>query len=214
MTEQVNTQIPISPHFFCDGAGYVLTSSSLGGSNLTPGQISSIVLDGSADDMTPLLTQGICMPILFDGDCALDRSTLFVLGDLTPEQERNWKARLTWKLRIPCGKLVLLCSCTAEDLAHAISGRPPTKHFEIFQVIDIPPDSYLVEIYAYSSSSTVIMTLDDEEYEEFEKTMPEKDYDKEGNLTLVNYIIRLSSLTSEPNMPQHSGSWFDTFAFR
>ena len=214
MTKQVNTQIPISPDFFCDGAGYVLTSSSLGGSNLTPDQISDIVLNDSADDMTPLLTQGICMPILFDSDCALDRSTLFILGNLTPEQERDWCARLTWKLHIPCGKLILLCSCTAEDLAHAVSGRSPKEHFEIFQVIDIPPDSYLVEIYAYPSSSTVIMTLDDEEYEEFEKTMPEKEYDEAGNLTLVNYIIRLSPLTSEPEMPHHSGSWLDTFTFR
>lgn len=95
MTEQRNRYIPISPQFFCDGDGYVLTSASLGGSNLTPSQISDIVLNGSAQDITPLLDQGICMPILFESDCALDRKTLFVLGDLTPQQEQGWQARLT-----------------------------------------------------------------------------------------------------------------------
>lgn len=207
-------QIPISPHFFCDGNGYVLTSSSLGGSGLTPSQISEIVLNGSAEEMAPLLAAGICLPVLFDSDCALDRGTLFVLGDLTPEQAQTWQAQLTWKLAIPCGRLILLCSCLAEDLAHAISGRPAQEHHEIFQVIEVPPDSYQVDLYAYPASSTVIETLDDAAYEAYEASLPDKDYDSAGNLTLVNYIIRLSPLNHEPAMPHRNGAWFDNFTFR
>ena len=210
-------QIPISPNFFCDGGGYLLTSSSLGGSNLTPSQISDIVFNGSDQDIAPLLSQGVCMPLLFESDCALDRQTLFVLGDLTLQQERAWQARLTWKLEIPCGKLVLLCGCMAEDLAHAISGEPPEEHYEIFQVIDVPPNSYLVEIYAYPSSSTILMTLNDEAYEAYVESMPEQDYDNEGNLTLVSYIIRLSPLKDfkgELSLPQTTDAWLDTFTFR
>lgn len=210
-------QIPISPNFFCDGGGYLLTSSSLGGSNLTPNQISDIVLNGTAQDIAPLLSQGVCMPLLFEGDCALDRGTLFVVGDLTPQQEAEWQAKLTWKLDIPCGKLILLCSCMAEDLAHAISGEPPEEHYEIFQVIDVPPDSYLVEIYAYSPSLTVLMTLSDQEYEDYTSTMPEQDYEDDGNLTLVRYIVRLSPLQNfngELVLPQTTDAWLDTFTFR
>lgn len=210
-------QIPISPNFFCDGGGYLLTSSSLGGSNLTPNQISDIVLNGTAQDIAPLLSQGVCMPLLFEGDCALDRGTLFVVGDLTPQQEAEWQAKLTWKLDIPCGKLILLCSCMAEDLAQAISGEPPEEHYEIFQVIDVPPDSYLVEIYAYSPSLTVLMTLSNQEYEDYTSTMPEQDYEDDGNLTLVRYIVRLSPLQNfngELVLPQTTDAWLDTFTFR
>ncbi len=210
-------QIPVSPNFFCDGGGYLLTSASLGGSNLTPSQISDIVLNGMAQDIVPLLSQGICMPLLFEGDCSLDRGTLFVVGDLTPQQEAEWQAKLTGKLEIPCGKLILLCSCMAEDLAHAISGEPPEEHYEIFQVIDVPPDSYLVEVYAYPLSLTVLMTLSDQEYEDYTRGIPEQDYDDDGNLTLVRYIVRLSplqNLNGELTLPQTTDAWLDTFTFR
>lgn len=205
----MSTYIPISPNFFCDGDGYVLTSTSLGGSGLTPSQVSDIVLDGSAQDIAPLLAQGVCMPILFESECALDKRTLFVLGDLTPEHEQTWQARLTWKLEIPCGKLVLLCSCTPEELAYAISGSPPKEHYEIFQVIDVPPGSYLVEICAYPDSSTVLMTLSEEAYEEYEKSLLEK-----GDNDTLSYIIRLSPLKTTPELPQTNGAWFGTFTFR
>ncbi|MEY3299543.1 MAG: hypothetical protein RLZZ597_2803 [Cyanobacteriota bacterium] len=210
-------QISISPNFFCDGGGYLLTSASLGGSNLTPSQIADIVLNGTAQDIAPLLFQGICMPLLFEGDCALDRGTLFVVGDLTPQQEAEWQAKLTWKLEIPCGKLILLCSCMAEDLAHAISGEPPEEHYEIFQVVDVPPGSYLVEVYAYPPSLTVLMTLSDQEYEDYTRGMPEQDYDDDSNLTLVRYIVQLSPLQNfkgELVLPQTTDAWLDTFTLR
>lgn len=201
-------RIPIAPDFFCDGHGYVLTSASLGGSGLTPSQLSELVLNGSADDIAPLLDQGICLPILFESDCALDRNTLFVIGDLTHHEENDWLARLTWKLNIPCGKLILLCSCVAEDVAQAIAGIPPKEDFVIFQVIDVPPDFYKVDIYAYPSSTTVLMTLSDEEYEAY------NDYDDEGNLTSIGYIIRLSPLQEELQLPETNDAWLDNFTFR
>lgn len=211
-------RIPISSHFFCDGHGYVLTSASLGGSDLSPIQFSELVLNGSSDAIAPLLAQGICMPILFESDCALDRKTLFVIGKLTPQEENDWCARLTWKLNIPCGKLILLCSCVAEDVAHAISGKPPREDFMIFQVIDVPPDLYEVNIYAYSSSPTFIETLDEEEYERYEKEMIEldlDDYDSQGNLISVGYIICLSPLTNmELDLPETNDAWLEKFTFR
>ncbi len=216
MKNQINLRIPISPYFFCDGDGYVLTSASLGGSALTPSQISDIVLNGSAQDIAPLLDQGICMPILFNGYCVLDRKTLFVIGDLTNQEQNDWCARLTWKLNIPCGKLILLCSCVAEDLSHAISGKPPRENFMIFQVIDVPPDFYEVNIYAYSSSPTFMETLDDEEYERYQEKLESDldDYDNEGKLTSVGYIICLSPLNGELPLPEMTGSWFEKFTFR
>jgi len=210
-------RIPISPDFFCDGHGYVLTSASLGGSGLNPSQFSDLVLNGSSDDIAPLLAQGICMPILFESDCSLDRKTLFVIGNLTNQEENDWRARLTWKLNIPCGKLILLCSCVTEDVAHAISGRPPRENFMIFQVIDVPPDLYKVDIYAYPSSPTFVETLDDKDYEKYEEKVLEldlDDYDNEGNLTSVGYIISLSPLKAELQLPETSDAWLEKFTFR
>jgi hypothetical protein len=211
-------RIPISRHFFCDGHGYVLTSASLGGSDLNPSQFSDLVLDGSADDIAPLLEQGICLPILFESDCALDQKTLFVIGQLMPQEEQDWCARLTWKLNIPCGKLILLCSCVAEDVAHAISGEPPQENFMIFQVIDVPPDFYEVNIYAYPGSPTFLETLDDDEYERYEAemlTLDLDDYDNKGNLTSVGYITRLSPLMNkELDLPETNDAWLEKFTFR
>jgi hypothetical protein len=132
-TNESSTRIPISPEFFCDGHFYVLTSTSLGGSSFTPSDISNILGESNEGGIEQLLQQGVCIPLYFDPDCELDGCTLFVLGDLTEEEENQWVGKLSWKLNIPCGKLVLLCGGGDEDeLAYAISGNPPKEHYEIF----------------------------------------------------------------------------------
>lgn len=210
-------RIPISPSFFCDGHGYLLTSSSLGGSSLEPTQLSNILLNGSLEEMESLLHRGICIPLGFDGDCAMDRSTLVVVGNLTKSEEEEWLGRLVWKLNIPCGKLVLLCGGGyAEDLAHAISGKPPKEHYQIFQIFDVPPDEYLVEIYAYKSSLTAYLHLSSlQEIEDEDDFEEEDDYDQYGNLKKVSYIIRLIPLDVEPPLPkQDFYGWCEEFEFR
>jgi hypothetical protein len=132
-TNESSTRIPISPEFFCDGHFYVLTSTSLGGSSFTLSDISNILGESNEGGIEQLLQQGVCIPLYFDPDCELDGCTLFVLGDLTEEEENQWVGKLSWKLNIPCGKLVLLCGGGDEDeLAYAISGNPPKEHYEIF----------------------------------------------------------------------------------
>ncbi|MFN8577612.1 MAG: hypothetical protein U0354_12215 [Candidatus Sericytochromatia bacterium] len=214
---KLSKRIPISPDFFCDGDGYVLTSSSLGNSNLTPQKFSDLVLDGSFNDIKPVLEKGVCMPILFEADCVLDRKTLFVLGDLTEKEEKEWIAKLSWKLNIPCGKLILFCSCMTEDVARAISGKEPEENYMIYQTVDVPPDLYKVEIYAYRHSPTYWLTLSDEEYEEFEENegdLLDGDYDEDGNLITVGYIIRLSPLKENLVLPNLGDTWFKDFEFR
>ncbi|VXD23390.1 hypothetical protein [Planktothrix paucivesiculata] len=218
-SKQSNIRIPISPNFFCDGHDYLLTSASLGGSNLEPTQLSNILLNGTAQEIEPLLRQGICIPVGFDGDCALDRATLIVVGNLTQEEEDQWLGRLAWKLNIPCGKFVVLCGGGyAEDLAHAISGNPPQENYEIFQVFDVPPAEYLVEIYAYQSSLTAYQHLSSLKHsKDFNEDddLEEEGYDENGNLILVSYIIRLTPLDIEPPFPHLDfHGWCDQFEFR
>ena len=191
--------ISISDGFFCDGASYLLTSSSLGGSGLTAEEVQDIIFEESDEKTTRLLLEkGVCLPIFFPGDCALDGETEFVIGDLTEREEQAWQARLVWKLNIPCGKLILCCGCLAEDLEPAINGEKPDEHYEIFQVIDVPPDEYKVEIYAYAGSQTVRVELETDEI-------------GDG----AGYVIHLTPLNGEAlRLPELEGGWFHKFEFR
>ncbi len=210
--------ISISSGFFCDGHCYLLTSASFGGSGLTAEEMQNILFEENDEKTTRLLLEkGVCFPVCFPGDCALDSATLFVLGDLTEQEARDWQARLAWKLNIPCGKLILCCGCLAEDLEPATEGEKPDPHYEIYQVIDIPPDEYAVEIYAYSSSQTVRIVLDDDEYDEGEYDDEESAGSEADRLENggAAYIIRLTPLDGEsPSLPKIEDGWFQQFEFR
>ncbi len=212
-------RIPISPEFFCDGHYYVLTSSSLGESNYTPLELANILSEGNDTQIEELLRQGVCIPLYFDADCALDGVTLFVIGDLTEEESNQWIGKFVAKLNIPCGKLVILCGGGAEEMiAEAISGNLPDPNYVVFQAIDIPPGDYQVEIYAYLQSMIARCYLDD--YKEAKKGSVLKwfnfnDYDdlEDGD---IGYIIRLIPFTTEPPLPKLDPDigWCSVFEFR
>jgi hypothetical protein len=215
------TTTPIAEDFFCDGHYYLLTSSSLGGSGLTPTQVSETVSSGDCEGIKNLLNSGIAIPLFFPGDCALDNNTLFVVGELTQEQERDWIAKIECKLNIPCGKFVILCGgADPEELEHAISLQPTKPHYTIHQVIDLPADEYLVEIFAYYSSMTVQLSL-----EEYDSGLNMKEnvelkawYEKnQPGVDGIGYIIRFSPLHGReltlPELDDESG-WAGVFEFR
>ena len=62
--------IPLKESFFNDGYWYVLSSTSLGGSNLSPAQIADYLQSGDEATMNQLLRDGIFLPLYFPGDCA------------------------------------------------------------------------------------------------------------------------------------------------
>lgn len=217
---QSRQSIPISANFFCDGHYYVLTSASLGGSHLRPEDVSAQLASSEDDDIQTLLQQGICLPLCFDGDCALDRCTLIVLGDLTEQEEQNWIARLSGKLNIPCGKFTILCGGgDPEEFAYAVSGKPPKPNYEIFQVIDVPPGEYLVEVYAYLPSMTVQASLEDYDanWNLIEHTALRQWYEENRpGQADIGYIIRLAPLQTEPTLPAlvPEIGWCGIFEFR
>jgi hypothetical protein len=230
MTENPSQRIHISKEFFCDGHCYLLTSQSLGGSGISPEELSQTMFSGDESKIGKLLEQGVCFPVCFEGDCALDGGTLFVIGDLNEQEEKDWVARLAWKLNIPCGKLIFCCGCCEDELVPAAAGEPPPKHYEIYELIDVPPGEYLVEIYAYFSSMTVQVALEDydeDEYDPKDFALFKKDrrfleakkkyewYQKNRpGVDGVDYIIRLKPLENEPRMPRLDQGWFEEFEFR
>ncbi|HEY9888747.1 MAG TPA: hypothetical protein V6D02_10125 [Candidatus Obscuribacterales bacterium] len=191
--------IPLDPEFFCDGHYYVLTSMSLGGSDRTPAAIAAVLGAGDEAAITALLQEGICLPLFFDGDCALDGMTQFVIGDLTESEERDWMGKLTAQLNIPCGKLVVLCGGgDPDEFAVAISGASPDPDYVIFQVIDVPPGAYCVEIYAYLASLTVQLSLADGQDN---APWPAATAAHHPEPEEVGYIIRLSPWSTALPLP-------------
>jgi hypothetical protein len=194
--EAINKTVPIDPDFFCDGHFAVLLSQSLGGSGMDPHKLSDTLGYSTAETMNDLLSRGICLPIFFDGDCALDGATLFVLGNLDEAHARAWVGRITGKLRIPCGKLVLLAGGgDGDELARAVSGQAPEPHYCIYQTIDVPPDDYRVDIYAYAESLSIGLLHGDLE--------PEEISEKYAHLPAVteSYVIQLTPLREVVPLP-------------
>ena len=212
--------VAIAKDFFCDGYYYVLTSASLGGSGLQPEEVVNVLTGADNQAMEDLLRRGVCIPLFFNGDCALDNNTVFVFGDLTEQEEHDWIGRLSWKLNIPCGKFVILCGGgDADELADAISGKPPEPNYQIFQVIEVPPAEYLVEVYAYLSSMTVQLAL--EGYDANWNVQVDealKQWYQENRLGTpdIGYIIRLVPLETEPPLPKlvPEVGWCGEFEFR
>ena len=222
--------IPLRERFFCDGPYYLITSASLGGSDITSAEIADIVGRGDELEVTDLLQKEICIPLFFPGDCAFDNA-IAVVGDLTEQEANEWIGRISWKLSIPCGKLLIVCGGGDEDdLAAAISGEGYEGFDDYFETLDVPPGEYLVEIYAYVSSMTVDLYFRDDEplSEWFYQTHPGVELPRwlqqfntgraigELGDELVSYLIRLAPLEAEPPLPKLVSEigWCGEFEYR
>ena len=195
---------PIDPDFFNDGHFVVLLSQNRGGTGMDPHKLAGILGDGDVDPMNDLLRRGICLPIYFGTDCAMDSATLFVVGELDEPHEKAWIARLTSKLAIPCGKLVLLSGGgVGEDMERAVSGKPADKDYCIYQTIDVPPSDYRVDVLAYVDSVTVGLheDLEAEELAEKYKHLPTVRESYVVQLTPLKGDLPLPALTEETNWP-------------
>jgi hypothetical protein len=209
--ERVDKQLPIDERFFCDGHYYVLTSRSLGGSGQSPEEIASLLGDASTTSIAGLLARGICLPLFFDGDCAMDSATRFVVGALGPEHERAWIGRLSATLEIPCGHLVLVAGGgDGGELAQALSGKPPEPSYVFYQSLEVPPGTYQVDVLAYARSMTVALheeDLEEEEIAEKYAALPEVE---------ESYVIHLTPAAAERPSPAlvPDVGWCGVFDFR
>src|SRR5947209_5680331 len=131
--------------FFNDGHWYVLSSTSLGGSGLTADQISGQLQTADPAVIQRLLRDGTCLPLFFDGDCALD-GVQIVVGDLTSQEEAEWIGRIRSKLNIPCGEFMILGGALDEDFETAMEHfEAPDPHYVNFSKFRVEPGQYLVE---------------------------------------------------------------------
>lgn len=234
-TEKQRQLIPIKEEFFNDGYWYVLSSSSLGGSGLTATEIADKLQSQNEAVIKELLDKGVCLPLVFPGDCALDNVAI-VIGDLTEEEKDEWIGRIQSKLEIPCGEFMVMGGGMEEHFEDALTNpEAPNPHFTFFQKFKVEPGTYLVEVYAFLSSITVNFHWDEmqergesveewcklhhvtkEDYPEWMHFFAEEDYVDSEELDLQEYIIRLVPLTDEVPLPklEEDSKWCGLFEIR
>lgn len=224
--------IPIKDSFFNDGYWYVLTSSSLGGRNYGAQEISDKLCKGDADTVRSLVKDGICLPICFPADCALDMSVVLI-GDLSEQENQEWLSCMRSKLEIPCGEFMLMGGAMPEHFeASLASTEPGDPCGSPCHKIKVDPGTYLVEVYAFLGSTTVNEAWEEWPYEEsaeewWSRTRPnqeskwieafeEEEYVDAEDLGLLEYIIRLSPLTEDVDIPDldEETNWCQEFKAR
>ncbi|BAW96724.1 hypothetical protein NIES970_16630 [[Synechococcus] sp. NIES-970] len=226
------TVIPVREEFFNDGHWYVLTSTSLGGGQLSLKAIADQLQSDDPADFVQLLENGICLPLCFPADCCLDNAVI-VVGDLTAQEKQAWLGRIQSVLEIPCGEFVLMGGGIEEDFEIATQHfAPPNPHFQFFQKVRVPPGRYLVEVYAFIGSIIVTDAWDandtatilktrwqtehpSEPYPDWLTEYLENGYVDAEKFDFLEYLIRLQPFTDGDRPPLPTlGQWCDEFTIR
>lgn len=209
--------------FYCDGHYTVLSSASRGGKAISDADLAEAL---SGTSSAGLIESGVVMPLVFEGDCALG-DVVVVVGELGEREAAEWVARLSSRLQIPCGKLLVLAGGgDPYDWENAASTEPDDD--SVFAWVAVPPGEYLVELYAFASSMTAAHHFQPEAFREwFARTRPgmaPNDYVQalcEGNGydlndSYLDYLIRLKpwSESDVAQLTSPEDGWLSKFFFR
>lgn len=234
--------VPLRRGFLNDGHWYVLSSTSLGGSGIGPAEMVLRLCAGEASFIRDMVQGGICLPLEFDGDCALDRVT-FIVGELTVQEEMEWIGRIQARLEIPCGEFFILGGggCEENWVDATSNFEAPDPHYVNFSKFKVEPGTYLVELYAFVGSMTINAAWDGdgqmtgiEESPDslrawWESTRPDEPFPPWLQSHLVNgakpiyeldlleYLIRLKPWIPGTELlapPVESSQWCGTFEYR
>ncbi|MEM7246135.1 MAG: hypothetical protein AAF533_12380 [Acidobacteriota bacterium] len=115
----------------CDANGFSLVSAD--------------ALDrlGEDDDPMPLVESQAAVLVSMIGDDYF-HGRLIVGGELTEAEEREWLARITARLELPSGELLVGAGCDPDVLADAHAAGDDGHAFEL------SPGSYRVDIYTHA----------------------------------------------------------------
>jgi hypothetical protein len=228
--------LPPCRSFTNDGHWYALTSTSLGGSGLTSNQISERLQTAR---LRHLVRDGICLPLSFDADRALDNAYI-VVGDLSAAEEAEWIGRVRARLKIPCGEFLLLGGAQEQDFEAALKSlKPRDPHYVTYCKFAVAPGDYVVEVYAYVGGSTVSLGWDgfgslavakQSQHDLaawWERTRPGQQHpawlrswtltgNVGGELGLAGYVIRLNRSDETVPLPEVDADtgWCGVFEYR
>jgi hypothetical protein len=228
----------IHPDFFNDGYWYVLTSKTLGGSGLDADGIADALQAEEPEPVQALIRNGICLPLQFPGDCAMDGRTRFVLGPLSEVEDAEWIGRVQAVLNIGDGKFILMAGGTDEHFEDMLTITEQDPDAIGFHCLEVPPARYRVEVLAFVSSMTVNFAWEDPEDDEerstrelreywqdtrrgedepdWLKSWAEEGYVDSDEANLLSYIIRLEPFEGTVDVPEQDedSHWISEFEIR
>ncbi len=124
-----------------------LAPSSLGG--LSPEELAQVWMGEREIGTRDLVQRGVMMPMaLYQDDGYLVR---FVTGELSEREAAEWTARVSWKLDIPCGKVLISGVLTPDfdkEFAAMEVAEPGGSHW-IGAQLEVPPGKYRVDVHGY-----------------------------------------------------------------
>jgi hypothetical protein len=191
---------------------------SLGG--LSPSTLADVWEGKAQESVATLVRRAAMMPMsLYQDD---GYSVRIVVGDLTPQEETEWVARVDWKLHVPCGE-VLVSGILTPDFEREFAEIVPAEHGGSYWAgayVSVPPGEYRVEVLSYPPgdlSSGWGMMTNSRTFGRHPTIKPEKplDYFKrtrpgatpppwitdepDDGPPYIDMIVRLSPLEEEPS---------------
>jgi hypothetical protein len=119
-----------------DSSGFSIVPSSA---------VDRVIEDDRRDDLAIVRDHQAILMMLYGDDSFPAR--LVVGGSLTEDEDAEWLSRVTWRLNVPCGQLLL---CGGFDPRTLVDWRDTGDDWEgTVQAFDVPPGEYLVDVYTY-----------------------------------------------------------------
>ena len=147
MRELLNQRLDVA--VYNEATGFVVTSEDLAGND--PAQRNF----EDRDNWMQGLREGLFMPVeLYRDDPFLAR---IVLGELSADEQSESLAEVSWKLRVPCGVLVVAAG------SEYVLGEANADFAEYFRRIPVPPGDYLVTVHTLITSPNAAACLSLEE---------------------------------------------------
>ena len=124
----------------------VYVQNDSGGFSIVPfSALDRIIEDDRNDDLSIVVDHQAILIMLYGDDSFPARVVLG--GGLTADEDAEWIARATWKLNVPCGKVLL---CGGFDPRLLAAWRDQGNDWDgSVQPLDVPPGNYLVDLYTY-----------------------------------------------------------------
>ncbi|MGH7463443.1 MAG: hypothetical protein ACREMA_20740, partial [Longimicrobiales bacterium] len=124
----------------------VYVQNDSGGFSIIPSSaIARIIEDNRNDDLSIVVDHQAILVSLYGDDSFPAR--VVIGGALTADEDAEWIARATWKLNVPCGK-VLLCGGFDPRLLDDWQHNGNDWDGSV-QPLEVPPGNYLVDVYTY-----------------------------------------------------------------
>ncbi|HEX8247287.1 MAG TPA: hypothetical protein VF599_03805 [Pyrinomonadaceae bacterium] len=180
---------------------------------------------GGVKGLEDLVLRGAVLPLALYQDDGY--SVRVCLGDLTAEEQSQWTSKVTWKLNLASGKMVVSGVCD-EDLDDDLADFPVAEQNGEYWagcLVEMPAGEYEVSVYSYPPGDLAggwmrieqpdlfracFGAADGLQYEKpleyFKRTRPEEtppDWIKKGfeEADFLNFLIHLAPLSAELKTP-------------